>query len=346
MPTAMELIQDHIPAALTLAGGALLIILLRVYAQRSNSDDNKALILQLLMWAAALALLVAVLIALPLSDSVRGQILSLIGVVISAIIALSSTTFVSNAMAGIMLQATQPFRPGDFIQVNGVFGRVTHRALVHTRVQTETRDFTSLPNLMLVTHPITVMHREGTIIHADVSLGYDVHHLQAEARLTEAAADAGLDEPYVLITDLFDHAVNYRVAGFLTDVRSPLSARSTLRRRVLDALHSANIEITSPSVVAQRQQPGDTRAMPSAVVAPRAPSNITPEERIFDSADAAALLEREREEIAQTRSAIEAQQALLKKLPKEALPAEEVTLARLNQKLAWLQSKRDSESDA
>lgn len=338
----MQLIQDYIPAILTLGLGALALIALSLYSNRSKPDDSKALILQLLLWALALTVLVAVIIALPLSDSVRGQVLSLLGVVITAIIALSSTTFVSNAMAGIMLQATQPFRPGDFVLINGIFGRVTHRALVHTRIQTETRDFTTLPNLLLVTHPITVLHREGTIIQADVSLGYDVHHLDAEQQLQRAAIEAGLEEPYVLVTDLLDHAVCYRVAGFLADVKNPISARSQLRRRVLDALHDADIEITSPSVVAQRQQPGETRSLPRKAVTVIRETEATPEQRIFDSADAAATLEAIREEIAETEQAIADQQALLKTLPKPDRPAEEVTMARLRQKLAWLEAKRES----
>lgn len=341
----MELIRAHIPAALILAAGTLILIGIHLYVRRS-SNEGKSLFLQLLSWGGGLILLVATIVALPISDSVRGQILSLLGVVISAIIALSSTTFVSNAMAGIMLQATQPFRPGDFILVNDIFGRVTHRALVHTRIQTETRDFTTLPNLLLVTHPITVMHREGTIIQAEVSLGYDVHHAEVETPLLQAAAAAGLEDPYVLVVDLFDHAVGYRVAGFLSDVRNPLSARSLLRRNILDYLHQADIEIASPAVVAQRQQPGDTRSLPSRLHIKKPQStDSTPEQRIFDSADAAASIEALRSDIADTRSAIDKQTALIKGLPKEERPAEEATLTRLKQKLDWLETRLEQQQE-
>ena len=81
---------------------------------------------------------------------------------------------------------------GDFILVNGVFGRVSRRSLVSTRIQTETRDFTNLPNLLLVTQPVTVQHRDGTIIQADVSLGYDVHHNTVERELLAWAAALAL----------------------------------------------------------------------------------------------------------------------------------------------------------
>ena len=68
--------------------------------------------LPLLNWINVSAVIIALIIMLPISEQTRGQVLEPAGVVLTAVIALSSTTFVSNAMAGVMLQATQPFRPG------------------------------------------------------------------------------------------------------------------------------------------------------------------------------------------------------------------------------------------
>ncbi len=334
-----------IPAALTLGIGVAALITFKVLSDRRDSSDSRLLVYQLLIWVGSLILLIAVIVALPLENSIRGQILSLVGVVLTAIIALSSTTFVANAMAGIMLQATKPFRPGDFILVNGVFGQVTRIALVSTRIQTETRDFTNLPNLLLVTHPITVQHREGTIIQADVSLGYDIHHQDAEHHLLSAASKAGFSDPYVLVLELLDHAVSYRVAGFLSDVKNPLSARSALRRHMLDELHLANVEITSPSVVAQRQQPGDTRTL-AKQVAQRNLSGpaVAPEEKIFDSANAAANQEQLRQEIRAAKEAITESQEQIKKLQGDDREAALVTLRGVEQKLRWLEAARDAGS--
>ena len=64
----------------------------------------------------ALGLLVVVL-ALPLSDATRAQLLNLAGIVMSAGVALASTTFIGNVMAGLMLRAVRNFRTGDFVRV-------------------------------------------------------------------------------------------------------------------------------------------------------------------------------------------------------------------------------------
>jgi len=110
--------------------------------------------------------LLVVVVALPLSDATRAQLLSLAGIVLSAGIALASTTFIGNVMAGLMPRAVRNFRTGDFVRVKGHFGRVTERGLLHTEVQTEDRDLTTLPNIYLVTHPVKVIRSSGTIITA------------------------------------------------------------------------------------------------------------------------------------------------------------------------------------
>ena len=61
--------------------------------------------------------LIAVVLALPFGEATRGQVLSVVGLLLSAIIALSTTTFVANALAGLMLRFVRSFRPGDFVRV-------------------------------------------------------------------------------------------------------------------------------------------------------------------------------------------------------------------------------------
>jgi small conductance mechanosensitive channel len=58
--------------------------------------------------------IVATVLVLPVADGTRNRLLSLLGLVLTAMIALSSTSFVSNAMAGLMLRILGNFRPGGF----------------------------------------------------------------------------------------------------------------------------------------------------------------------------------------------------------------------------------------
>jgi small-conductance mechanosensitive channel len=241
--------------------------------------------------------------------------LSLLGILLSAAIALSATTFVGNVMAGLMLRAVKNFRPGDFIRVGDHFGRVSERGLFHIEIQTEDRDLTTLPNLFLVTNPVKVVRSSGTLITAEVSLGYDVARDMVERSLLEAATDAGLQEPFVHVMQLGDFSVTYRIAGLLTEVKGLLSTRSRLHQMMLDHLHEAGIEIVSPTFMNQRVLPLDRRFVAKPVaeaIADTGPKDL-PEAVVFDKADEAESLERLRErqkeledELAELKSALSA----------------------------------------
>lgn len=76
---------------------------------------------------------------LTLQRYVEGQLLTLLGALLSASIAFSSTTFIGNILAGLMLKVIKNIKLGDFITVSDVTGRATEMSLLHVEVQTEQR---------------------------------------------------------------------------------------------------------------------------------------------------------------------------------------------------------------
>ncbi len=256
--------------------------------------------------------IVLVLLALPLDPETHKDLFQLLALLITAVITLSSTTFVSNAMAGFMLRGMQSFRLGDFLRVENQFGRVTERGLFHTEIQTEERDLTTLPNLFLVSHPFTVIRSSGTIVSATVSLGYDISNQTIEQLLLEAALAAQLTDPFVHVLELGDYSVTYRVAGFLSEVKHLLTTRSKLRAKILTTLHKAGIEIVSPNFMNQRQLDSSIKVLPTrgTLPFPAEESDINAESLIFDKADAVAQLEKlkeQRESIREEIAGLEAQ---------------------------------------
>jgi len=79
--------------------------------------------------------------------------------------------------------------------------------ILHTQIQTETRDVTWLPNLWLVGRPVTLRQATGTIVNATVSLGYNIDRGTTRATLLSAAKRVGLSTPFVRIEDLGQFAV-------------------------------------------------------------------------------------------------------------------------------------------
>ncbi|MEZ5465312.1 MAG: mechanosensitive ion channel family protein [Lysobacteraceae bacterium] len=238
---------------------------------------------------------ILLILLLPMAEETRTEILKLLGVALTAVVALASTTFIANAMAGIMLRVVGSFRPGDFISVEGRFGRISERGLFHTEIQTEDRDLVTLPNLFLATHPIKVVRSSGTMITASLSLGYDVSHRRIERLLKIAAENAELREPFVQVLELGDFSVTYKVSGLLEDVKQIITARSNLRRSVLDTLHGDGVEIVSPTFMNQRQIKTDNAVIPQGHVSHAddgdSTDDSTPEQRVFDKAEEAESLD-------------------------------------------------------
>ncbi|MCP4202322.1 MAG: mechanosensitive ion channel family protein [bacterium] len=214
--------------------------------------------------------LLIVTVFLPIDDTLRAQVIGLGGVLI---VALASTTLLGNAIAGVLLRVVGNFELGDWVRVEGQFGRVTERGLFHTEIATEDRDLTTLPNLYLVTKPVTVVRASGSIITADVSLGYDVGHERIKEILKKAAKSVSVGEPpeelqevFVHVRELGDFSVVYRVGGLLKNVKLLLSARSRLRGAMLTALHEVDVEIVSPSFMNTRALASDKRFLPNSIL--------------------------------------------------------------------------------
>jgi len=234
-------------------------------------------------------------IVLPIDQSVKGQIISLIGIVLSAGLALSSTTIIGNALAGLMNNSIKNFKLGDFIKIEDNFGRVTKKGLFRTEIQTKDRNLTSLPNLYLASQPINIVRDSGTIISTTVSLGYDINHSTIKNILLNAAEEIGLNEPYVYIESLGDYSITYRVHGILTDINKYFTTHSMLNEKVIDNLHKNKIEIVSPSFMNQRQV-NDLKFIPLINDSEETkPEELSPEEIVFDKAIKADKIEEKSE---------------------------------------------------
>lgn len=355
----MELIENwiatlprFIPFLATLAVTTAGLSFLNVFLKRRWKDQPDAQFrFQLIMLVLTLAAILALILALPLEDSLRSELLGLLGILLSAAIALSSTTFIGNIMASFMLKAVRSARPGDFITIGDLTGRITEMDLLHTQIQTEFRDLVTVPNLYMVTQPLQVVRASGTIIHTEISLGYDVHHQRVTEALLEAAEQAGLKEAFVHVRELGDFSVSYRVAGLLENVDSLISARAALRRAALDALHGAGIEIVSPSFMNTRSLaadrlfvPGEKPPQAGKRAKPPGP-DVAAEEVAFDVAKVAARGEELRRQLAELERELKEATGLTAEA-KERIKAEQSRLAEQLAALEAQQQKAENERGA
>ena len=269
---------------------------------------------QIVMLGLTLVALVTIILVLPVSEGSRNRLLGIIGLMLSGVLAFSSTNVLAGLMAGLLLRFTKPFRTGDFIRVGDHFGRVSERGLFDTEVQSESRELIAIPNTYLVSHPVTTIRSSGTIISTTLSLGYDVHHAQVEPLLLRAAEESGLEEPFVHILELGNYAISYRISGFLREIKWLITARSNLCRSVLDILHGQGIEIMSPTYMNQRRVDDAEKIIPTFVQKDLSSVPVVAEDIVFDKAEQAEQSENGRQQLIDDIQKLE---TALKEAPEE-----------------------------
>ncbi len=351
----MEILQsiftNWYPTVLTAFFFYIIYLLVKKLLERqSKGQADKALIRSIVLFSIGLIGFISIILAIPMSPDQKGQITNLIGIVLSAVLGLSATTFIGNALAGIALKLRRNIKPGDFISVDGIFGRVTEQGLFHTEIQNIDRDLTTLPNMTLATQAVKVTRGSGTFINVEVSLGYDVHRSKIEKSLSKAAETAGLSDPFVLITGLGDFSVVYSIHGFLQDVKSIISAKSKLTGAVLDALHEDGIEIVSPNFMNQKQV-GDTLFIPQKPRKIEADTQPQADQLIFDKAEEAESIEKRKAILAEVEAKIKTEKENLKSIkePEAKAKAEKKltsTIELRDKLLEKIDKKMDELSDA
>ncbi len=273
----------------------LLIINARIFNRIKNAGSESAIVLK-----AAVAFVIFLLgilvfsLTLPIDKTLKGQVVGFLGILMSAGIALSSTTLLGNLIAGIMNTSMSRFKNGDLIKVGEFQGRVIRKSMFHVEIQLEDSSIMTIPNLYIASTPLKLIRKDQSVISATVSLGYDFHRIDVEKALKKAASDAGLRDPYVYITALGDYSVQYKIHGFLEDTNKFFTTQSNLHAMVMDVLHNNGIEIVSPSFLNRRDVnsktfiPIDKKTEPSR-------EEKAPEELVFDEALKSQEIEKKKE---------------------------------------------------
>lgn len=290
-------IEQLVPSMISLLITLSLVLVLDFLFRKRNLFARERIIQQLIFVAILVTGLLFIIFTLPIGVEDKNLVLTFVSIIIGAIIAFSSTTFVANAMAGIMLRLIHPFKVGDFIRTDGTYGRVTEIFFLHTQVQSVDRDLITIPNLALVSKPLKTIRSSGTIITTGVSLGYNIPRKDIETSLLKAAETTGLETPFVHIEKLGDFSISYKVGGLLRDIESIITARSDFKKNVIDTLHGSDIEIVSPTYMNQKVFSEDYVCMPPKEIfedkdRKEPEPEIRTEDIIFDKAIMAQMLDR------------------------------------------------------
>jgi len=129
---------------------------------------------------------------LPDSDS---DIFKGVSVLVGVLFSIGSSSIIGNLISGIVMTYMRPFSEGDRITINNITGFVLERGPMVTRLRTDKNEIVSFPNQMIMNNSITNYSfssqpqtaLDGLIMHADVTMGYDVPWQKVHEILIKAA---------------------------------------------------------------------------------------------------------------------------------------------------------------
>jgi small-conductance mechanosensitive channel len=207
--------------------------------------------------------LVAIVISFPYipgsdSDAFKGLTI-LVGVMVS----LGSNSVIANALSGLFVIYRRSTNIGDRIKIGEHIGDVVEIKLMETHLKSIKNELISIPNAQLLNSEVinysTKIDGRGLLLHTTVGIGYEEPQDKIEAMLVEAANRTKnllkSPEPFVLWTGLADYAINYQINGYTTRGSRMPKIQSDLHRNIVDVFNENNVQIMTPSYIADPQVP-------------------------------------------------------------------------------------------
>lgn len=156
-----------------------------------------------------------------------------------------------NFISGITILMDKPFRIGDNIEVEDVYGTVEEITLRSTRIRTLNHEYMVMPNIMMISQKL-INHTILGIVRVEVpfSIAYKEYPQQArDVVITLTEGDGRLHPDYkseVAVTELGDSSVNMVLRLFLMNPKLEMPVKFEYVEKIREALRAADIEIPFP----------------------------------------------------------------------------------------------------
>jgi small-conductance mechanosensitive channel len=233
------------------------------WKQSQKLEENVAFTLRRIIQWIAILIILFIVASLFISDiGVIGGLLTLAG---GTIIGFASMNTIGNAIAGIIVMTSKPFKIGDRIFFKGQFSDVIAIDLIYTRMRTLDNVLVSVPNQELLKTGIENYGKKSAVRRGcSITAGYDVASELVENTLLEAAKKLAAQQlimkepnPYVWITNFGNFAVEYTLYVHINKIKMLPKIDAAIKRTVLEMCKKNGIDISTPSLVQRVGNNGD-----------------------------------------------------------------------------------------
>ena len=223
----------------------------RLKEQRRLEENVAFTLKRIFQWMSVLVILAVVFVQFGIEVGIIAGLLALAG---GTIIGFAAMNTLGNAIAGIIVMTSRPFKIGDRIFFNGKFADVEAIDLIYTRMRTLDNVLVSVPNQELLQSEIDNYGQKRTVRRkCTITAGYELNAGQVEKALLEAASKIEevlkAPKPYVWITNFGDFAVEYTLYVFINQIKRLPEIDANLKRTVLETCKQHKIDISTPRLI-------------------------------------------------------------------------------------------------
>ena len=201
-------------------------------------------------------------------SSLSGVAAGAISVTAGTIIGFSSRNTISNAIAGILLLSSRPFKLGDRIRTTEdetLVGDVVEITLLFTKIKTVRNELVTIPNQTLLQRQIVNYSGLDVLaITVELSMTYNnnrklIEQLLIEsARMTEGIITSSSSssstsstisittEPYVILKTFDDYGATYELRAYTKKPNEYQKLQSEIRKNIYDIFQKHGLDLTVP----------------------------------------------------------------------------------------------------
>jgi small-conductance mechanosensitive channel/CRP-like cAMP-binding protein len=180
------------------------------------------------------------------------------GAVLTAVIGLALQQTLGNLVGGMGIQLDKSVRVGDWISIDGLYGRVAAIQWRYTALETNDWETVIVPNSSLLTGKLVVRgRRAGVETPWRRWVRFRLPHHDSPAEVMQVAQQAVTEEPikgisatpaaHVLLTSVEEGVAHYALRYWLDDLSRDDAVDSAVRVRLVYALRRAGFEPALPA---------------------------------------------------------------------------------------------------
>ena len=180
------------------------------------------------------------------------------GAVLTAVIGLALQTTLGNLIGGLSIQLDKSVRVGDWVSIDGLYGRVSQIRWRATSLETNDWETVIVPNSALLAGKLVVRgRREGVQSSWRRWIRFRLPHSASPAEVIGIAQKAlrsepiqfvsPIPEPNAILVSVEEGVAHYAVRYWLTDFSRDDAVDSAVRLKLIYALRRAGLEPALPA---------------------------------------------------------------------------------------------------